>query len=572
LRNNRQLPVDISINLMSLFNKNIVLKAFFIVFVCNFFFSQQLSIASEDIFFSNAQENSRLANEGFSRSLNFVNAWLEYADPQSGLIPKNLDWQEYKEDYKKGGKDIWNAKDSAADNYPYMVLTTAYTDVELFNGPMRKMLAAETRLTSRINSLPDEYSFSEQNFKHPEPNMHRIMFGASEYVKDGLLAITEWLGPSTPWFDRMLTILNDMWKQAPIDTPYGKIVSTNVEINGEMIQVLSRIYWITGEKKYLDWAIRLGDYYLLGDQHPTRNLTQLKLRDHGSEIIPGLCELYATLSFVMPDKKAVYEQPLHEMLDRILEIGRNSDGFFYVLVNPQNGQNLSDGLADTWGYILNGYYTVYLIDKTDSYRQAVLDVFGNLDKYRNYNWERGSMDGYADAIEGALTLYNREPVSSVAKWIDSEIKVLWKYQKPSGLVEGWHCDGNFARTSIIYSLWKTMGIKIQPWRKDVLFGTVENEKGLFITISSQKAWEGKLFFDTKRHKTYMNLPLDWPRINHLPEWYTVDLDKNYLLMNHTTNSESLFSGQELMNGISIRAIPRINQQLQVIQLDNSGDS
>jgi hypothetical protein len=554
---------------MLLNNLKIVFRIFIVALSCNFFLSFQISFASEDIFFTIAEENGRLANEGFSRSINFVNAWLEYADPQSGLIPKNLDWQEHYENYKKGGKDLWNANDNAADNYTFMVLTTAYTDVELFNGPMRKMLEAETRLTSRINSLPDDYSFSKQNFKHSEPNINRIMFGASEYVKDGLLAITEWLGPSTPWFDRMLSILDDMWEQAPIDTPYGKIVSRNLEINGEMLQVLSRVYWLTGKKKYLNWAIRLGDYYLLGNHHPTRTFTKLKLRDHGSEIISGLCELYATLSFAMPDKKMEYDPPLHDMLDRILEIGRNPDNLFYVHVNPQTGTHLDDNLADTWGYILNDYYTVYLIDGTVSYRQAVLDVFTNLDKYKNYNWERGSMDGYADAIEGALTLYNREPVFTVAQWIDSEIKVMWKYQKPSGLIEGWHCDGNFARTSLMYSLWKTMGTKIQPWRQDVQFGAVKNGKDLFISISSQKAWEGKIFFDSKRHKTYMNMPLDWPRINQLPEWYTVDPDKNYILINNTTKSESLFSGHELINGINIKVLPGAKQKLQIKQRDES---
>jgi hypothetical protein len=264
-----------------------------------------------------------------------------------------------------------------------------------------------------------------------------------------------------------------------------------------------------------------------------------------------------------------YDPPLHDMLDRILEIGRNPDNLFYVHVNPQTGTHLDDNLADTWGYILNDYYTVYLIDGTVSYRQAVLDVFTNLDKYKNYNWERGSMDGYADAIEGALTLYNREPVFTVAQWIDSEIKVMWKYQKPSGLIEGWHCDGNFARTSLMYSLWKTMGTKIQPWRQDVQFGAVKNGKDLFISISSQKAWEGKIFFDSKRHKTYMNMPLDWPRINQLPEWYTVDPDKNYILINNTTKSESLFSGHELINGINIKVLPGAKQKLQIKQRDES---
>ena len=37
-----------------------------------------------------ATENSVLAQESFQRSLNFTKAWLEKADPESGLIPSNL--------------------------------------------------------------------------------------------------------------------------------------------------------------------------------------------------------------------------------------------------------------------------------------------------------------------------------------------------------------------------------------------------------------------------------------------------------------------------------------------------
>ncbi len=45
-------------------------------------------------------------------------------------------------------------------------------------------------------TLPDSYSFSAQDFVKEEVDMASIIFGASEYVKDGLLPLTEYLGPS----------------------------------------------------------------------------------------------------------------------------------------------------------------------------------------------------------------------------------------------------------------------------------------------------------------------------------------------------------------------------------------
>ncbi|UCF32453.1 MAG: hypothetical protein JSV78_08960 [Phycisphaerales bacterium] len=486
-----------------------------------------------------AVEHARLASEGFSRCRRYVDGWLKYADPATGLIPRNL-----RERY-------WNAKDSAADNYPFMVLTAALTDRDLYEGRMLDMLRTETRLTSRIDSLPDTWSFQMQGFQLAEPALDRIMFGSSEYVKDGLLPLAEYLGPS-PWRDRMLAILDDMWKHAPIDTPFGRIVAADVEVNGEMLQTLSRVYWMTGDQKYLDWAIRLGDYYLLGGHHPTRNRSRLKLRDHECEIVSGLCELYAALHFARPEKAKAYQKPIHEMLDRILEVGRNEHGLFYNVINPQAGSVVDRRIADTWGYTYNGYYTVFLVDGTETYRAVVRGVLRALyDHYRNHEWQGDNADGYADAIEGALNLYNREPVESAAMWIDSEIRVMWAKQKRDGLIDAWHCDGNFARTTIMYCLWKTAGVTIRPWRADVQLGAVRRGGSVVLVLSAGSPWEGSLRFDTPRHRTHMGLPLDWPRINQFPEWFVVEADEEYAVYDLHAEGKASYSGRQLAEGLAI---------------------
>ena len=511
-------------------------------------------LLSEASTFSQALENGRLANEGFKRCKRYVKGWLEHADPKTGLIPRKISTDK--------DKLYWDAANSAADNYPFMVLTAAMIDRPVFEGRMLDMLRTETRLTSRIGTLPDTYLFSKHGFQDAEPDMGRIMFGASEYIKDGLLPVTEWLGPS-PWSQRMIAMLDDMWKRAPIETKYGNIVSDSQEINGEMLQALSRIYWMTGEKKYLNRAIRLGDYYLLDSHHPTRDENKLRLRDHGCEIVSGLCELYATVHFARQDKKQSYQKPIHEMLDRILEVGRNEHGLFYDSINPRDGSH-SEALCDTWGYTLNGYYTVYLIDGTEAYRQAVLKALGHINQnYRNYLWEGHGADGYADSIESAINLYNREPVPSTADWIDSEIKVMWNKQQPNGVIEGWHGDGNFARTTLMYCLWKTKGLTIRPWRDDVIFGAAQDADSLDISIIAERPWKGRVIFDRPRHQTNMNMPLDWPRINQFPEWFTVQGQKRYAVENLTTNSKEIYTGKHLQEGITISLQPGIQHRLSV---------
>jgi len=492
-----------------------------------------------------ARENGRLANEGFRRCVRYVDGWLGHADPETGLIPRNLD----------RNRDIWNAQDSAADNYPFMVLTASITDRALFEGRMREMLETERRLTSRIGRMPDTYSFDRDGFADDEPDIGRIIFGTSEYIKDGLLPLTEWLGES-PWSERMIGMLDDMWAHAPVKTEFGDIVSTSQEVNGEMLQTLSRVFFMTGDRKYLEWAVRLGDYYLLGNHHPTRDEQRLRLRDHGCEIVSGLCELYAALHYSGDGRKLMYREPVHDMLDRILEVGRNEHGLFYNAINPQTGEIVREGVADTWGYTLNGFYTVWLVDRTEAYRTAVLAALESIDAhYRNFDWEHGSADGYADAIESAINLYNRERIDSAAAWIDSEIGVMWDMQRGDGIVEGWHGDGNFARTTVMYCLWKTRGLTLRPWRGDVSVGAVGTGDALDIVISAVKEWEGTLVFDTPRHSTNMNLPADWPRINQFPEWFTVRPDRTYEMRNVADGSIETRSGAELAEGVPVRLSP-----------------
>ncbi|MBN1815729.1 MAG: hypothetical protein JW828_00120 [Sedimentisphaerales bacterium] len=501
---------------------------------------------TEEVLFQQATVNGKLANEGFRRCEHFVDGWLKQADPETGLIPRNL----------TSSRDIWNAQDAAADNYPFMVLTSAICNRDRLHGRMLDMLHTETKLTSRLDSLPDTYSFSKKGFSADSLNLDSILFGSSEYIKDGLLPLTEWLGQS-PWSQRMISILDDMWKHAPVDTPYGRIVSTNVEVNGEMLQVLSRIYWMTGDPKYLDWAVRLGDYYLLTDNHPTSagssnsGPRRLRLRDHGCEIVSGLCELYAAVHFARPQKKQRYQKPIHDMLDRILEIGRNEHGMFYNWIDPGTGQHDS-GIADTWGYTYNGYYTVYLIDETQAYREATRKALHGISNYYNFAWEGASSDGHADSIESALNLYNREPMPKTAQWIDADMQVMWAIQKEDGIIEGWHGDGNFARTTIMYCLWKTQGITIRPWREDIIFGAVQFDGRLYLSLTARKEWTGKLLFDMPRHKTILHLPIDWPRINQFPEWFTVEDPLKYKIRENNTDSYKIASGRELATGLDVQ--------------------
>jgi len=511
---------------------------------------KQVIFNSETI--SRAVENGKQANEGFSRSLKFVDGWLTKTDSASGLIPTNL----------TSAKDVWEPHNSAADNYAFMVLTAFLLDKNLYNGEMLEMLKTEKKLTSRVKTLPDVYSFSKMNFRLDELKMSQIIFGTSEYIKDGLIPLTEYIGKS-PWQDRMMEMLDDlqefMGNPKDLETLFKDRQASIEEVNGEMLQTLSRIYWMTGNEKYLDWAVKIGDYYLLGE----RDLSQidyLRIRDHGCEIIGGLSELYVTLHFANPAKKELYKAPYYKIFDRVLEVGRNDDGLFYNAINPKTGEIVDEKIVDNWGYVFDAYYSVWLVDKKEEYREAVLNGFKNLnEKYRNYAWEGTSHDGYADALESGINLFNREPEPKLKSWIDSEMQVMFAKQQPDGIIEGWHGDGNFARTAIMYSLWKSQGATIQPWRSDLIIGAEKHGGQTYFVLTAEKEWEGKLLFDAQRHKTILKLPIDYPRINQFPEWFTAEAGKEYAIVSSQKELSGNYTGQKLLDGIFIQLKP--NEQL-----------
>jgi hypothetical protein len=483
--------------------------------------------------------------EAFSRSHLYLRGWLAQADSATGLIPRNL----------RESRDFWNAWDAGADNYPFMVLTAAILDSARFQGVCRDMLKTEQRLSSRIGCLPDNYSFSRRGFQFDSVDLNRVIFGTAEYMKDGLIPLTEWLGPS-PWSDRMLGMLADLPKVARRATDirgnwYGN--SATVEVNGDLLQVLSRMYWFTGDTSLRAWVFELADHYLGEDGRlPTEALDRLRIRDHGCEIISGLCEAYIVAVHTDPLRRALWKPRIHRMLDRILEVGRNAEGLFYNEVDPRSGKVLAPGIADNFGYTFNAYWHIGAIDAKPAYQAAVRQGLASLSlNYTDHNWENGSADGDADAVEGALNLYRRTPTDALASWIDHQIRTMWQKQQADGVIEGWHGDGNFARTSLMYALWKTKGVTPVGWREDLRLSAQTTRRGIRVMVAVDSTWTGQLRFDIARHKQYMHMPVDYPRINQFPEWFTVEPLKQYRVHNRMTRETSIFQGSALSRGIPV---------------------
>ena len=478
-----------------------------------------------------AEANASESRQAIRLSKRLVFGWLDQADPKTGLISRNLtrDW-------------FWNAKDAAADNFPFFLLTAFVTGDYHMKQTTLGMLAREQKLTNRLDRLPDDYLFDRQGFRPGPYRLDDLIFGASEYAKDGLTPLTEWLGPG-PWLDRMTGLIDDIWKHAPIDSESGRLPSRSVEVNGNMLQVGSRLYWLTGDDTYRRWAFRLTDHYFLHEN--ILEAERLQLDDHSCEIIGGLAEGYVVAAKTDPDRWRNYHGPMHAILDRVLKYGRNQDGLLYHTVDPRTGKVLNPDLTDNWGYNYNAFLTVAAIDGTGRYREAVEKVLGNIHQYVDYPWERGGADGYADSIEGGINLLNRVPVESGFGWVDASMRTLFAKQGEDGIIEGWHGDGNSARTALMYALWKTQGITAIPWRQDLELGAVrESDGSVKVFVRCARPWTGALRFDRRRHRENLHLPFDYARINQFPEWFIAEAGKRYRVLGEAS-APQVVDGKDL---------------------------
>ena len=447
----------------------------------------------------------------------------------------------------------WNYRDTAADCYPFYVWAAFYTDKKVLDTVMLDVLKAERRLCNHLDRLPVPYDM-DAGRKIVVP-LDRIIFGASEYAKDGLVPIVEITGKDYPWFGRMRELVDDVFKHAPVDTPYGRIPSTNLEVNGELLQILPRLYGMTGEQKYLDWAHRLADYYLLpGGFVPSR------LSDHGCEIVGGLGLLFAVDREARPEKCTQYKPHMEYMFDEILRRGTNSDGVIVRNLHRTPGPHDNVSTGDGWGYDLVAFLDYDLALGTSRYREAIRRPMSNLLKprYKQFDWDHGSRDNVADSVEGGLYLLYRIPVAEAFLWADREIATLLvDHTDPDRLWDTHKLEANTVRTVLIHTMLHTRNTIARPWRQGLRLGAAPCGDGICVFMKSNEPYEGRLQFDVPRHRLYMGLKQDWPRMNSVPEWFTVEPDEahKYAVEHVDQGTTRVVTGKSLSEGLPVRLEP-----------------
>jgi hypothetical protein len=511
----------------------------------------------QDERFAAARANAARFERAVHASRRVLHAWLRHADPQTLLLPDRP--------LADAAKRIYTPHNSGADLYPYLILTAHLTDPDLYHGRMMEMLRNDVRYTTVQRSIPADLPFASHQPGKPS------FFGAAEYAKDGLIAVSEYLG-RTPWFYRMVDMMADAMTDAPVASRFGALPAADAETNGDYLQALTRIASMTGDRRFLDWARRIGDAYVeevlpgsggvpghTWDFQKHSGTRRLRLRDHGNETIVGLVMLFALEDQLGAPRAQSYRPVIQRMLDRVLA-SANRDGLLFNEVDVDTLAPIDSRLSDNWGYVYGAVYSYYLVTGETRYRDAVRRVLQSLPKYRKHVWEPrndpalplGSFDGYADAIESAIYLASREPVPEAFDWIDSEMDVMLGMQRADGHLEDWYGEGNFNRTALIYAYMKSQGVRPERWEPGVKVGAVREGARLLLHLEFPSP--RRVQFDFARHRRVLNFDKNYVRLNEFPEWFVVD--ENHLYKVRPASSDAaarMWLGSELVAGVEMSA-------------------
>lgn len=507
--------------------------------------------------FREAAANARLAEEAREAAARTARAWIRERDPRLGLLPRSLD--------ADPSARVWNAGDVAADLYAHLVICAHLAAPDLLPA-VRGILDAE-RTSSE--GLPVAIDLSTGTALSESAD--RRAFGAIEYAKDGLLPILECLG-ETAWLPRLEEIVARVFERGARATTSGTVVSDRAEKNGEMLQVLARLWRRTGDAKYLAWGRGIADAWVAEALPANGGLPPVRydfargrvrnpcvwLRDHGNEMVAGLVEWTLAERGAPDSRVARYAPAVEAMLVALAARGRDPAGLWWNRVGEEpQGERL---MNDAWGYVSCAFAAyAAALPEGDARRAAWQDVarrsLAAATALSGANWEGGGMDGFADAIEGALYLLEAFGDERAADWIDDETGRLLAYQREDGTVDRTWLDGNFVRTCLLYARWRCAGVEAVEAGAPTRVGAVLDGDALHVVVEADAAWTGAVRFDRPRHRETLHLPFDYPRLNSWTEWFAVDAATEYEVTDVSAGTVARHPGAALHAGLPVSVSP-----------------
>ena len=120
----------------------------------------------------------------------------------------------------------------------------------------REVLAAERRFAG--GTLPRTIRLQPATVQVEESEEERLQNGA-EYAADGLVPLVERLGKALA--RSVAEVVGEVIAHAAVETSHGPIPSTRAETNGNLLQVVARLYPLTRDGGQLEMAERIAAWY-----------------------------------------------------------------------------------------------------------------------------------------------------------------------------------------------------------------------------------------------------------------------------------------------------------------------
>lgn len=121
----------------------------------------------------------------------------------------------------------------------------------------------------------------------------------------------------------------------------------------------------------------------------------------------------------------------------------------------------------------------------------------------------------------------------------------------------WKLEANTVRTVLIHTMLHTRNTLAHPWRQGLQLGAAPCGEGVCIYMKSDEPYSGRLQFDVPRHRLTFGFQQDWPRMNAVPEWFTVEPDEAcpYEVYDVERETRQIVSGKSLAQGLPVQLEP-----------------
>lgn len=491
-------------------------------------------------------------------------------------------WLDLKQDTKtmlfsKGGE--WNYHNEAADHYSSLVLVAYYVNPQLIegNGALHQTLVKSKELCSDQSGIPTLYNLQNMS-RGEEAQLGHL----AEWLRDGLIRIVEVMGVNNDWYKEMERLSDAIITEAEKRGGVNEVLNST-EDSGNMLQILTRLYAISGKDKYLKTAEAIADIKLADLASTTQNKRtsdKIEFVDHGCELIPGLGELFALECQLNSPKAEEYKEPLKQLLDKMLDVyGNPETGLFCDVEIGTGGSKVYKKPPDTWGYVL---FTYENYDKgtgegryTNAIEKPIKWLVENRPDYEILKWtvwpRSSSSDDWSDSYESMIVLWNRDQfINGVFDWLDWSTlrggfyRTHTKGKEKYGPYTGAHFDGSTGRTLCMHMMLCSQGVRTVPFIEGLRLGGIQKDGKLYLSLESEKEWTGKLCFDSPRteHKA---ATINWARINMMPQWFVARPDKKYSISIFGAEPK-VVDGQKLIDGIEMNILPRQIKPIEITPL------